>query len=118
MKFGECKMMTSVSPIDKGVKIYCEDQRLSMNRVGMTYAALQIEPSEIIQLTPKEVEYIVDMCGSFLNIEGDGNLQPAQKKARWSLLRSPVTMDARKTLLNVLTGRAAAATADAQMPQA
>ena len=45
-----------------------------MNCVGMTHAALVVNPKEIEDLDAEETEYIIDMCANVLNID-DANLK-------------------------------------------
>jgi hypothetical protein len=103
LKFKECKRYTSRSPTEVAdVKIYCEDDRLYMFQPGIEFAAIQVNPSDLTSVSGAQVEHIVDMCASFLNIDDDMKLEPAMKRARNELLASPTVQQTRSLLSEIL----------------
>ena len=82
---------TAMDPSGWYVTPYCEDQRLSMQRTGTTFRALDLTalPEEPATLTPEDSEMVVEMAAAFMDLDTFMPTEPAAKKARSALLYSP-----------------------------
>ena len=94
------KMFTANDPSGYVMTPYCEDQRLSMLRTGTTFRGLDLTAlaEEPTTLTPQDSEKVVEMAAAFMDLDTFVPTEPAARKARNALLRSP-TMRAAKTIL-------------------
>ena len=82
---------TARDPSGCNVTPYCEDQRLSMQRTGTTFRALDLTAlaEEPATLTPQDSEMVVEMAAAFMDLDTFVPTEPAAKKARNALLYSP-----------------------------
>ena len=82
---------TAMDPSGCNVTPYCEDQRLSMQRTGTTFRALDLTalPDDPATLTPEDAEMVVEMAAAFMDLDTFMPTEPAAKKARNALLYSP-----------------------------
>ena len=68
------------------VKAYCEDPRLSLQRPGHEFKAIDLanglspEP-----LTKEDLEHLLDVTAAFMNVDEAAPTQPAAKRARREL---------------------------------
>lgn len=96
----ETKTFTSKDPRSLGVKPYCEDERLSMKRPGLTYKAIDITlcRSKPAPLDPDDLELLIDVAASFMDIEGTTPAGPAMKQTQNKLCASKNVLMARSTV--------------------
>ena len=96
----ETKTFTSKDPRSLGVKPYCEDERLSMKRPGLTYKAIDITScrSKPTPLDPDDLELLIDVAASFMDIEGATPAGPAMKQTQNKLCASKNVFMARSAM--------------------
>ena len=94
------KMFTAADPAGKNVNAYCEDQRLSMQRAGTTFAGLDLKAlaERPATLSPEDSEMVVEMAAAFMDLDSFVPTEPAAKKARYALTTSP-TVQATKQII-------------------
>jgi hypothetical protein len=89
-----------------GAKVYCEDQRLSLNRSGTWFGALAMAGEKCIATpSPAEVDAIVDTLAAMLDVESGLATTPASKDAKWSILSSPTFGKTRSVLASIVLGK-------------
>ena len=61
--------------------IYCESAGLSLPGEGMRYLALLVDANSVPDLTPDLLQYWIDFCSLFLDLDFFDPQGPAEKKA-------------------------------------
>ena len=88
MQFTEARKITTADPATVGADIYCEDWRLSLRSPGAEITCLVVSEGQVTPLSPLDIEFVIDFCSSFVNIEDNGAKSTAAKNAWWSLDQS------------------------------
>ena len=89
MHLAECTKITAGNPSEWNAKLYCEDHRLSLHSPGTVISVLKIGPKIVTPLSTVDVEFVIDYCGTFVNLEGTSlSLNQNQRHTKRSLLES------------------------------
>jgi hypothetical protein len=93
-------------PIDKNVyQLYCESRKLSMDREGLAFKTIDLSAihQSVETFDDAHLEYFLDLCGSFLNVEHSWPSEPAMRQARNRMTQSPTFLRARNRMLTVVS---------------
>ena len=89
-----------------GAKVYCEDQRLSLNRSGTWFGALAMAGEKCIATpSPAEVDALVDSLAAMYDVESAPTTTPSSKNAKWSILASTNFNKTRSILASIVHGK-------------
>ena len=91
-----------MSVSETGSHPYCEDHRLSMDRVGREFATLRVLEKDILDLGPVNTELLLGMCSAFLDIE---HMMVSSKndKKHWNyFIENQIQMKTRDTFFQLM----------------
>ena len=108
----EVTMCTSSDPETLGfygIKVYCENDKLSMAAPGFRYKAIDLTKTDMLPLEPEDVQYLLEVAAAFMDLDclHPRSAEPAMKKARSRLAASAVVTMTRKALSSRLGTSAA-----------
>lgn len=72
-------IVTACDTSGSGAITYCEDYRVSLNRVGQTYHILRMNPGELETCTCEDIDMILATAAAFMTIETYTPAGPAHK---------------------------------------
>ncbi len=76
MKFQEAVVLKSCDITSLGCKVYCEDDRLSMCRIGQSFRALLVDPATTPTLAEHELREVIELAAGFLPVECFNEFKP------------------------------------------
>jgi hypothetical protein len=76
LMYKEAVVLKSCDIASLGCKVYCEDDRLSMCRVGQSYRALRVDPAATPTLAEHELREVIEMAAGFMPIDCFESFQP------------------------------------------
>jgi hypothetical protein len=97
-RFKECGRYVAANPAGFGVKVYCEDARLSLNRPGTIVNCLKICPADLVQLSEKEVIDTLHLAASLMHVEDAQPADAIQASVKSSIVMSPLFQQVRAIL--------------------
>ena len=75
--------------------IYCESAGLSLPGEGIRYLALLVDANSVPDLTPDLLQYWIDFCSLFLDLDNYDPQGPAEKKAHVYMAQRRTTVIAK-----------------------
>jgi hypothetical protein len=82
----------------RGMRLVCEDERLSMKSHGHAYKVIDLHDMEIPVIDQAEFDFILDVLAASLDVERRTDLKPAEKRIREGFVTSSVFKESRKML--------------------
>ena len=78
-----CETLTAKDPAQThpGVRTYNESEHLSLSCPGLVYSALTLQGPDVEVLSPEDVDHVIDVCASALDVEAPPVTTPSAKKA-------------------------------------
>ena len=89
------------NPSECNVQVYCEDHRLSMKRIGQTFAALDLKRfSDTLPrtLSGTEADMVIDIAAACCNFHDVIPTERAPKRAKRELLQSKTVKETQEVL--------------------
>jgi hypothetical protein len=97
-RFKECGRYVAANPAGFGVKVYCEDARLSLNRPGTIVNCLKIREEDLVPLKEDEIIYTLHLAASLMHVEDAQPADAIQSSVKSSIITSPLFHQVRAIL--------------------
>jgi hypothetical protein len=81
-------------------RMYCEDPRLSLAKVGQPFHAADLSGLDVTALASSEVDLLIDVCAAALNFEQRTGLTKSERAIQWALDTNPRVHQARGMMLS------------------
>jgi hypothetical protein len=81
-------------------RMYCEDPRLSLAKVGHSFHAADLTGLDVTALSSSEVDLLIDVCAGALNFEQRTGLTKSERAIQWALGTNPRVQKARSMILS------------------
>ena len=81
-----------------GVRVVCEDTRLSMRAPGQVYLGIDLSTRAYSDIDPEEFEALLHIAAAGMDIEAMNPAGPADRKHQWEIQKSEDFQETRRKL--------------------